>query len=222
MQINKCIMFKAIILDFDGVILESIDVKTKAFLKVYASYPEHADAIAQYHLKNGGISRYKKFVHIHNEILGKPISEQDIEEMAMIFATAVDEGIKTCPFVHGAQAFLSKYSKVSPIFIASGTPEDELRKIVAMRNIDQYFKGVYGTPRTKAEIINSILHSEKISSTEAVFVGDAISDYEGAKETGVPFIARINDQVPENPFLNMDVCTVLDLEELDKLFSKRY
>ena len=53
-------MIKAIIFDFDGVICESVNVKTIAFKKLFADYPEHQDRIVEYHLVNGGISRYEK------------------------------------------------------------------------------------------------------------------------------------------------------------------
>ena len=215
-------MFKIIILDFDGVILESLDIKTKAFLKVYQDYPEHADEIAEYHLQNGGVSRYKKFVHINTNILGIPIDDNKTEELAKIFSEAVVNEMLKCPFVNGALEFLKKYSTLSRLYIASGTPQDELRFIVEKCELAQYFDGVYGTPRTKAEIINDILNKENINNNEVVFVGDAITDYKGAKEANVPFVARINGQTPDNPFLKMDVTSVNDLKELDVLLGKGF
>jgi beta-phosphoglucomutase-like phosphatase (HAD superfamily) len=116
-------VFKVIIFDFDGVILESLDIKTKAFIKVYQEYPEHADEIAQYHLQNGGISRYKKFVHINTNILGIPIDENKIEELAKIFSNCTTEEILKCPFVYGALELLSEYSKIAKLYIVSGTPQ---------------------------------------------------------------------------------------------------
>ena len=213
-------MFKIIILDFDGVILESLDIKTKAFLKVYQDYPEHADEIAQYHLQNGGVSRYKKFVHINTNILGIPIDENKTEELAKIFSEAVVDEMIKCPFVEGALEFLDKYSKVLRLYVASGTPQAELHFIVEKCGLAKYFNGVYGTPRTKGEIIKDILNKENINNSEAVFIGDAITDYEGAKEANVQFIARINGQTPDNPFLKMDVTSVNDLKELDTLLEK--
>jgi len=215
-------LLKVIILDFDGVILESLDIKTKAFLKVYQDYPEHADEIAQYHLQNGGVSRYKKFVHINTNILGIPIDDDKTEELANVFSKAVVEEMLQCPFVNGALGFLDKYSTVANLYVASGTPQDELCFIVGKCGLAQYFCGVYGTPRTKAEIIQDILDKENVDNNVTVFVGDAITDYEGAKETNVPFIARINGQTPDNPFLKMDVTSVNDLEELDIVLEKGF
>ncbi len=63
-------MIKAIIFDLDGVILESADIKTKAFLKLFEAFPKHVDVILDYHVKNMGISRYVKLRHIYNNMLG--------------------------------------------------------------------------------------------------------------------------------------------------------
>jgi len=212
-------MFKIIILDFDGVILESLDVKTRAFLKVYQDYPEHANEIARYHLQNGGVSRYKKFVHINNNIIGISITDDEIEEMAKTFSKAVMDEMLNCPFVDGALEFLDKYSVIAGLYVASGTPQEELRLIVQKRGLTKYFSDVFGTPASKPQIIQEILTIDNIRNDEVVFVGDAMSDYEGAKDADVPFIARINRQTPDNPFLKVDITSVNDLKELDLLLE---
>ena len=54
-------MIKSIIFDFDGVIAESTNIKTDAFVSLYSKYSEEVQAtVKNYHLKNSGISRYKK------------------------------------------------------------------------------------------------------------------------------------------------------------------
>ena len=46
--------------DCDGVILNSNKVKTNAFYKIALEYgDESAKKLVNYHIKNGGISRYK-------------------------------------------------------------------------------------------------------------------------------------------------------------------
>ena len=60
-------MIKAIVFDFDGVILESVDIKTKAFIKLYENYPPKIkEEVKRYHLKHLGISRYEKIFHFQN------------------------------------------------------------------------------------------------------------------------------------------------------------
>ncbi|NPE27418.1 HAD family hydrolase [Methanococcoides sp. SA1] len=214
-------MYKAIIFDFDGVILESLDIKTKAFVSVYHKYPECADAITHYHLNNGGISRYKKFVHINNNIIGISIDEKEMERLAKAFSSAVIDEMIKCPFVNGALEFLKTYSDKFNIYIASGSPQDELRSIIEKRGIGEYFTGVYGTPKSKPDIITAILEEMNINFKDAIFIGDAMTDYDSAKETNIDFIARINGQTPDNPFLKMTVNKVNDLVELDTFFQNQ-
>ena len=52
---------KAIFFDFDGVILESVDVKGWAFGKPFEAYPQYVDEIVAFHHRNGGMYRFDKF-----------------------------------------------------------------------------------------------------------------------------------------------------------------
>ena len=61
---------KCIIFDFDGVILNSHNVKTDAFEKIFSKYGKSIGKKAKnYHLKNVGKSRYLKFKYILNNVL---------------------------------------------------------------------------------------------------------------------------------------------------------
>ena len=47
----------AIIFDFDGVLVESVDVKTNAFAMLYAEHgPDVVKRVVAYHQEHGGIS----------------------------------------------------------------------------------------------------------------------------------------------------------------------
>ena len=54
--------YQNLIFDCDGVILNSNKIKTNAFFAVALPYGQTAaQALVDYHLQNGGISRYRKF-----------------------------------------------------------------------------------------------------------------------------------------------------------------
>lgn len=183
-------VYKAVILDFDGIILESCDIKTWAFGELFKEHPEYVDEIVEYHRKNGGVSRYKKFVYFYEELLKRPATDEEIEELGEKFSQLVFDEINRCDPVPGAFEFLEEYSEKLMIFVASGTPDEELRAIVENRGLDKYFKAVYGTPATKKEIIEKILAEESMEKSEVVFVGDSETDYQGAKDASVPFVYR--------------------------------
>lgn len=201
---------RAVIFDFDGVILESANIKTEAFLALFADHPEHCEAIRGYHVRNVGISRFRKFEWIYSELLKTPLGEEESSRLGDAFSEIVLEEILKCSFVPGARELLEDLRSQSRLFVASGTPQGELEHIIEQRGLASYFTEVWGTPALKPDILNSILSRHEIPKDEVVFIGDGESDYSAAKQTGVPFIGR------ECPFsgsrwMEMNVNSVPDL-----------
>lgn len=185
---------KAIIFDFDGVILSSADLKTQAFSELFQHHEERVEEIIRYHKSNMGISRFVKFRHIYRNILKKELSVEQEHELGCRFSKNVYENILRTPFVDGALEFLERFSKEYFLFVASGTPEDELVDISNRRKIAQYFRELHGSPKEKHVIITDILQRYAIPPTEIVFVGDAESDLRAAERAGVKFIALIGNE----------------------------
>ncbi|MEX2195753.1 MAG: HAD family hydrolase [Thermoleophilaceae bacterium] len=202
-----------VIFDFDGVILESADIKTRAFARLFESHAEHVQAIVDLHLELAGVSRFEKFRLIYRDILDLPLDEAEMERLGTEFSGIALEEILRCPFVPGAREFLKARHESHALYVASGTPEEELRGIVRDRDLARYFRGVYGTPALKADISLRILEERSAEPSEAVFVGDAMTDLEGARGAGVPFVGRVAPGDPD-PFASEDVPVVADLREL--------
>jgi beta-phosphoglucomutase-like phosphatase (HAD superfamily) len=189
------LMIRGILFDFDGVIVDSVDIKTQAFTHLFRHYPvEIRQQIASLHLTHSGLSRYDKFKIIYKEFFNQLITTAELEQLAAEFSRFCVDKIVSVPYVKGALEFVSNYHRSYSLFIVSSTPELELQAIVERRGIAAFFKGVYGTPRTKAEIIRMILKQKKLSPENAVFIGDAMSDFTAALECGTHFIGRIDDQ----------------------------
>lgn len=208
---------KAVIFDFDGVILESAEIKTAAFLDLFAEYPEHREGIVRYHLDNLGVSRHRKFEWIYAELLGRPLDDEQSRRLGDAFSEIVMEKILACPFVPGALELLEALHRQCLLFVASGTPQEELEHIVESRGLRRFFTEVWGTPLGKVEIIRSILTRFELAEGEVLFLGDGISDYCAAQETGVPFLARETDQIAVD-WRRLGAVTVLDLTALHPIF----
>lgn len=212
---------KAIIFDFDGVILDSVHIKTDAFLELFEAYPEHHDAIRAYHLEHGGISRFVKFKWIHSELLKDPINEKQALELGERFSQLVFSKILSAPFIPGAREFLSYSGELYHCFVASGTPQDELRQIVDQRGLRDFFKEVKGTPASKEEIVTELLHKYSLYPTECLFIGDAMTDYHAATNTGTHFIARTNDELVAH-WQSLEVTAVKNLMEIVHVIDGQY
>ncbi len=205
-------MIKAIIFDFDGVLLESTHVKTTAFRELFSRWPDKADEGVAFHLKNMGISRYIKFRYFYENIISQRYSEEIGLKLGSEFSGIVLEKIKATPFVNGTEAFLENCHTEYSFYIASGTPDEELLEIVSFKMIDRYFDGIFGSSLTKTEIIDNILGTNSLKNNMVVFVGDAVSDKKAAEETGVHFVLRVTQ---ENHYLR-STCRyeISDLTEL--------
>ncbi|MDO8558736.1 MAG: HAD hydrolase-like protein [bacterium] len=179
---------KAIIFDFDGTILESVGIKTAAFAFLFKDYPEHLPAVLALHKNHGGISRLEKFEMIYRDILCQTLSLEKKAEMGRQFAEYVYKGVVESPFVEGASEFLEEYHEKMSLFIASGTPEGEIRSIIKDRGLEKYFKAVYGSPLHKKDIILNILKDFNFIPQDVIFVGDSADDKEGADGADIPFI----------------------------------
>ncbi len=180
---------KVIILDFDGVLIESNHVKDRAFETVFAAHTRHLPQIMSYHRATTAI-RFEKFRHIYQAILKEPYPPQEATRLAVEFSRLSVEGSIACPWVRGAEAFLKEFAGRVPMYLASINPPADLRAVLEGRRISSFFKGIYTATASKAGIIRDIVQAENVLSPQAVFVGDSRSDHASAVEAGVPFIGR--------------------------------
>jgi HAD superfamily hydrolase (TIGR01549 family) len=213
---------QAAFLDFDGVILESIEVKAWAFKKLFEEYPQQVDEIVSYHMENGGISRFVKIKYIYEKILKQPLSDEYFKYLCQRYSELVFARVLQCEFVKGAKEFLDKYHRQMPLFVISGTPQEEMREIVEQKDLSQYFQGVFGSPNSKDYWVKKILSESQFPGRQTIFVGDAKSDYEAAKQGGCIFFARIPPG-GEDIFEEKDIAyRIKDLSELDLILERDY
>jgi phosphoglycolate phosphatase-like HAD superfamily hydrolase len=181
----------AVVFDCDGVLIESVEIKTEAFVALFADYPEHLDAIARHHQTHLGISRFEKFEWIHRELLGHELDADESAELGRRFSRLVFERAVRCPEVPGASETLEGLHDAGvPLFIASGTPQEELERLIAARGWHALFRHIHGSPDTKPRILSGISRALDCSPGAMVFVGDGRSDLDAARETGVRFLLR--------------------------------
>jgi len=180
--------------------VESVDVKTRAFAEMYRSYGEDIEkSVIAYHLDHGGLSRYEKFRYYEEQLLGQPLSSDKERKLADTFSRKVKDAVVEAPFVPGAYQFLVNYHEKLSLFVASGTPEEELKEIISRRDMSRFFVSIHGAPAKKAEILRNICELYKFDRTSLLMVGDSQTDYQGAATAGVPFIGRVLDNKPVFP-----------------------
>jgi|TARA_B100001971_G_C18260476_1_gene586322 phosphoglycolate phosphatase-like HAD superfamily hydrolase len=199
-SIKNIIKDKSIfIFDFDGVLVDSVEIKTDAFVFLYKEYGnEIVNKIIEHHRLNGGMSRYEKFKHYHQSFLNQKITKDEINTLDQKFSNYVVNKVVNSPEVEGASEFLNKYYKHNKCFVNSATPNIEIKKIIKLRGWTEYFEGIFGSPDDKIKNISKIFHyidniqSDKKNST--VFFGDAKSDFLAAKAAGIDFVLLLTSK----------------------------
>jgi len=200
---------KAVIFDFDGVLVESVDIKTKAFAKMYQQYGSEIEkSVIDFHLAHGGVSRNEKLRYYEERLLGRHLSLEKENLLAKTFSDMVKTDVIKAPFVPGAEQFLLSYHQRLALFVVSGTPHEELYDILAKRDMLKYFLSVYGAPYRKFEAIENILMLYGFDGQSVVMVGDSRTDYEEAMIAGINFIGRSSTN---NFAFPPDIKTIPDL-----------
>ncbi len=185
LKLNK---YKTLIFDCDGVVLNSNKVKTQAFYNSALSYGEQAArSLVDYHVKNGGISRYKKFELFLNELVSQEAEGPNLEELLTLYAQEVRQGLLNCEIAQGLKE-LRQQTNHTKWLIVSGGDQNELRDIFTQRGLAELFDGgIFGSPDTKDQILSRELANGNIKQP-AVFLGDSKYDYQAAATVGMNFI----------------------------------
>jgi phosphoglycolate phosphatase-like HAD superfamily hydrolase len=188
------IMNKGIIFDFDGVICDSVNVKTEAFASMYKIYGDKVvSKVIQYHHENGGISRHEKFRYFHKELLGITLTDAEVIKMGDIFSSISLQKVIDSPYLPGVIDFIKARHLDANLFICTGTPESEMRIILNKKGLMEFFKGIYGAPKSKADIIREIMCNYQIPAEKLEFYGDAMTDYNAAKSTKIKFTGVLSN-----------------------------
>lgn len=205
----------AIIFDFDGVLVDSVDIKTEAFAELYRPHGEEvARQVAAYQRAHGGMTRHAKIRHFGTTLLGRTPTDAEVDALAARMGALVEEKVIACPMIAGARDFLARHHARVRLFVASATPEPELRRIVEGRGLGAYFQGVHGSPAPKVRVVAAIVRGAALDPSRTVMVGDAEEDRGAAEASGVPFIGVLppGQRSPFPP----GVPTIPDLRSLEQ------
>ena len=118
--------FKTIIFDCDGVLLNSNQIKSRAFYDTVVGFGEKfADELLEYHRNHGGISRNKKFQYFLNNIVHSSEDNTDYSELLYKYATLVVDSLIKCEICDGLDQLRRESSDTNWLVISGGN-EDEI------------------------------------------------------------------------------------------------
>lgn len=171
--------YNNIILDFDGVILDSNFIKEKAISEIANKFLDNkrGKEFVNYFISNNGLPReikIKKYFNdekMYNEILNQYNSILNIKLRDARFTTSFEVFLKKLDFYN-----LSSY-------ILSGGDEKEIISLLENRDLLKIFTGIMGGPLTKYENIDNLKLNGK-----TLYIGDSKIDYEVADKYNFDFI----------------------------------
>lgn len=202
---------KLLVFDFDGVLADSVDIKTRAFEEIYKPFGERiASKVIQHHCRNGGMSRFDKFKYYHSSYLNLKLSDYQLEMLSEQFSDLVMKAVINSNEVPGANKFLQNYCfNNKKCIVNSATPEKEIFQIVEKRGMSKYFNDIFGSPSSKYDNLILAMESFELKKQDLVFFGDSKSDLHAANALKIDFIGVgkimcdfLKDQDIEYYFIN--------------------
>ena len=187
--------YDAIFFDFDGVIVDSVHIKTQVFYEMYLPYGKNiANKAKQHHIENGGVSRFEKFKVYHKYFLGKTLNNHDLEQLTSEFSLRVKDAVIESKIVPGVIDLLEELYNSLDLFIITGTPTEEIIEIIEKRGWTKYFKEILGSPTNKDNWSKYLLNKYQYNHNKVLFIGDATTDYDADKSNNFDFALRTHNE----------------------------
>ena len=178
-----------IIFDFDGVIVDSNEVRINGFIRLYQNrYPWAIDEFRRYLRLNSGLSRYKKIEYFYKNILRIEPELIILTKDAEDYSSIVTSDVIKAPFIDGSIDFIKKNINRFEYAMISSSNQLELIKICMSRDIDKYFTEILGSPIEKNKNIERFIRNKNAIKSEIVYVGDTKYDEIAALNSGISFI----------------------------------
>ena len=188
---------KTIFWDFDGVILNSQNIRAYGFRKIFEGFDsDSVERLIEYHFKNGGISRFHKIEYFFKEILGRDITQDRIEDYASEFSEIMKRELFNKKFIiTDTLAFIKENYKNYNFYITSGAEHNELNLLCDKLELRQYFISIHGSPTLKEIILANLLKENAYKPSECVLIGDSYKDYKAASANGINFYGYNNESL---------------------------
>lgn len=187
-MISELTQYRSVVFDCDGVLLNSNELKSKAFHAVAGRFGnELADLFLAYHQSHGGISRHVKFHYLVENFLGMTGNDELVSVLLDDYAQRVRAGLLTCEIAPGLKN-LRRHTPLATWSVASGGDQAELRDVFETRGLSWLFDGgIHGSPARKIDILRTLLADGSVKRP-ALFLGDSRYDHECAAANDVEFL----------------------------------
>ncbi len=180
---SRCLAF-----DLDGTLVDSNEIKWRAFEEVFKDYTDRLPEISRYCRSSNHTIRGQKFRHVCEEILGLPYTQAIDRSLHERYAGFTTQAVIDAPEIAGAECFLRRVAGRYETAVLSSTPHEILPIILEGRHWDELFHVRQGAPVNKAAWLGDFRHKRGLALHEMVFFGDTPEDMEAGEKAGCTFI----------------------------------
>ena len=182
---------KYIFWDFDGVIKDSVDIKSNAYEELFLQWGNVVSSrVREHHNSNGGMSRFDK-IPLYLSWTNENLNEMLINKLCNDFSNLVKHKVINSQWVPGVFDLIHSLNKNDHFsFIVTATPYTEITEILYELELTDLFKEVFGAPTSKSDAIAIIIKKYEILNKDAVMIGDSKTDMIAAINNNIDFILR--------------------------------
>lgn len=191
---NTPAKFDVLFWDFDGVLMDSNEIRDRGFAEVLNDYPVHeVAALLDFHHQNGGLSRYVKFRYFFETIRKEPLTDERLQQLADSFSLTMKRLLVNPELLIGDSLdFVSRNHRCYRMHIVSGSDGNELRFLCGQLQIDKYFRSIHGSPKPKQLLISEVIEQNAYEPGKCAMIGDSFNDLDAAQHNHIQFVGYNN------------------------------
>lgn len=188
---------RCVVVDFDGVLVESNELKRVAYYDAFVDVPESHSLVAEALAECPEGDRHDVIALVLKKIenaqsFGRRHPVRSAAEYAARYNALCEHSVGLASETPGCSSALRALGNMVPLYVNSATPQEPLRRLIAQRGWAACFEDVLGRPRTKVENLRHIRARERLASEEIMFVGDTESDRKAAEICGCSFVGFLS------------------------------
>lgn len=170
--------YNSFIFDFDGVIIDSNNIKKSAIGESVQGVlsDQKANEFVDYFVGLNGVPREVK--------IAKYIPKDQYEYVLSKYESIINTKLKNAKLVSGVRDIIQELSRLKKsMIVLSGGTQTEVFQLLMDRGLSKHFIGVYGGPKNKEENLQGLSLDKPV-----LYFGDSEVDYLVSKNNDFDFV----------------------------------